>query len=121
MAKFILLVTPQIERAHEIGEAWDAAGVSGVTYIESHGLYTLSQANRKMSVLPGMSSLMEILRSNDENNVTIFTVVNDDGLVEKVIAATENLVGDLERPDNGVLFVVDVERTIGLRRLEKSE
>lgn len=121
MAKLILLVTPQVERGHDIGEAWAEVGVSGVTYIESHGLYTLSQTNRKMAVLPGMSSLMEILRSNDENNITMFTVVSGQTLVDKVIAATENLVGDLERPDNGVLFVIDVERALGVRRLEKGE
>jgi nitrogen regulatory protein PII len=121
MAKLIVLITPQLEQGHEIGEAWEAAGVSGVTYIESHGLHGLRQAGHTMAVLPGMSSVLEILRSSDLHNVTLFTVVQDEGLVDKVIAATVKLVGDLERPDNGILFVVDVERVIGVRRLEKHE
>ena len=113
MAKLILLITPLVERSHEIGEAWSAAGAPGVTYFESHGLHTMRQHSKSSTVLPGMMSLMEILRSNDENNITLLSIVPETA-VDPIIAATESIVGPLDQPDNGILFVVDVERAVGL-------
>jgi nitrogen regulatory protein PII len=45
----------------------------------------------------------------------MFTVVQDDALVDKVIEATESVIGDIGRPDNGIMFVIDVDRVLGLR------
>lgn len=121
MAKLILFVTSQIERGHEIGEAWEAAGVSGVTYVESFGLHGLRKAGHTMAVLPGMSSILEILRSNDQHNISMFTVVPDVEMANNVIRHTERLVGSLDQFDNGVLFVLDVERALGLHRIYPTE
>ena len=115
MAKLVFLITPLIDEAQRVGDAWDDVGVSGVTYIQSHGFFTLKETRHKMSVLPGMMSLMEIMRNNQQNNVTMFTVVQDDALVDKVIEATESVIGDIGRPDNGIMFVIDVDRVLGLR------
>jgi len=115
MPRLILLITPRIEKAHAIGAAWDEAGAPGVTYVESHGFHTLRRHKQSVSVLPGVMSMFEIMRNNDENNLMIFSVVKDDDTVERVIAATEDMLGDLSLPHNGVLFVIDVARAVGLR------
>lgn len=121
MAKLILFITPQIEHAHEVGESWVKAGATGATYIESHGLHRLRQTGRSTAILPGMSSVLEILRSSDQHNITMLTVVQDDSLVDKIVQNTEALVGSLDHHDNGVMFILDVERALGLRRLDNDE
>jgi hypothetical protein len=41
-------------------------------------------------------------------------VVDDDAVVDRLIEVTQGIVGDLERPDNGVMFVLPVTRAVGL-------
>ena len=65
--------------------------------------------------LPLMPSLSRLLQNQEERHRTIFTVVEGDEMVDQVIAATEAVIGDMENPHNGVLFVLPVSRVVGLR------
>lgn len=115
MPKLVILITSRVEDCHTVGEAWQAAGAPGVTLIESYGLRRLQEVSQSLEVLPGTLSLLEILRDNDEiKSVTMLSVVEENG-VEALIRATETVLGDLHQPNTGVLFVIDVERTVGLR------
>lgn len=116
MSKLVLLITPRLDASHEIGEAWQQAGAPGVTLVESHGLYRVQERTKSMQVLPGMMSMLEILRQNEEHNVMVFSVV-DDHLVDSLIAAAEAVTGDITDDNNGVIFVLDVERVLGVRRV----
>ncbi|NWF69856.1 MAG: hypothetical protein HXY40_12295 [Chloroflexi bacterium] len=115
MSKLVILITSRVEEGHRIGEAWQQAGAPGVTFVESYGLRRLQQAARNAEVLPGMVSLLEILRQDEETSLIVLCVVDDDTLVNKLLAATEAVLGSLMEPNTGVAFVLDVERTIGVR------
>ncbi len=45
---------------------------------------------------------------------TLFTIVKDDEMVRRIVAATRSLVGDLDQPDTGLMVVLPVEQTEGL-------
>ncbi len=115
MLKLILLITPRIEQVHDIAEAWEAAGVTGVTFIESTGFHSLRQAVDKPNVLPGMMSLIEILRQHNEHNIVLLSVVEEDR-VTQLLEITEGIIDNINLPDNGVLFVLPVEQAFGLRQ-----
>ncbi len=115
MSKLVILITSRIEEGHIIGEAWQQAGAPGVTLVGSHGLRRLQEAQKSSEVLAGMISLAQILRETEETSLIIMSVVDNDAVVDKLIEATQNLLGDLTQPDTGVLFVIDVERTVGVR------
>ncbi len=117
MPKLVVLITPLLDRSHDIGDQWQQAGAPGVTFIESYGLHRLKETSKGAEVLPGFMSMVEILRNRDEHNVTIFSVVPDNDLVDRLIAATEAVIGPISNPDNGILFVLDVERAVGLRQV----
>ncbi len=115
MQKLVILITSRIEDCHMVGEAWQTAGAPGVTLIESYGLRRLQEASKSLEVLPGAMSLLEILRDNDEiKSVTLLSVVGEQQ-VDALVRATEDVLGDLHQPNTGVLFVIDVERAVGLR------
>lgn len=114
MAKLVLLITSRIEEGHRIGEAWQKAGAPGVTFIESFGLRRLQEHSRSMEVLPGMMSMMEILRQSDLTSLVILSVIEDEAAIDRIIAITEAILGDLQLPDNGVCFVIDVARAVGI-------
>ncbi len=115
MAKLVILITARIEEGHSIGEAWQEAGAPGVTFIESYGLRRLQEAAKSAEVLPGVMSMFEILRENEETSLIVLSVVDNDTLVNKLLEATQAVLGDLLSPGTGVVFVLDVERTIGIR------
>ncbi len=113
MYHMILLVLDDINQCTTILEAWEAQGVGGVTILESTGLGRV----RKMSIrddIPLMPSLSRLLQTREERHRTLFTVVETEEMVDKVIKATESILGNMEEPHNGIIFVLPVSRVIGL-------
>jgi nitrogen regulatory protein PII len=115
MSKLVVLITTHIEKGLAVAEAWEAAGAPGVTLIESHGLHRLREQSKELE-LPLIVSMAQLMRQIEETNQTIFTVVDDD-LVDVMLDAACQALGarTLEESGVGVAFVIDVERTIGMR------
>jgi hypothetical protein len=67
-----------------------------------------------------MPSLEDFLPRVEQLSRTVFSMVDDDTVVEQVIAATQQVVGDLSEPDRGLLMVLPVERVYGLRKYDQS-
>lgn len=114
MYHMILLILDDVNQCSSILEAWEAERVGGVTILESTGLGRV----RKLSIrddIPLMPSLSRLLQNREERHRTLFTVVEGEEMVDKVIAATESVLGDLEQEQNGVLFVLPVSRVRGLK------
>lgn len=114
MYHMILLILDDVNQCSSILEAWEAERVGGVTILESTGLGRV----RKLSIrddIPLMPSLSRLLQNREERHRTLFTVVEGEEMVDKVIAATESVLGDLEQAQNGVLFVLPVSRVRGLK------
>jgi hypothetical protein len=60
-----------------------------------------------------MPSLARLFQQNEVRHRTIFAVVDSDEMVDRLIKATENQLGNLNNPDNGVMFVLPVSRVVG--------
>jgi len=112
----ILFILHDPEKLRQVLDAWTEAGVSGATVLFSTGMGRLQQNQSLRDDLPLMPSLEDFLPKVDSLSRTIFSVVDDETVVEKVIAATERVVGDLEQPDRGLLMVLPVAQVRGLRR-----
>jgi hypothetical protein len=115
MPKLVVLITPQLEAGRQIGETWQQSGAPGVTFLESYGLRRLQEEAESAEVLPGLMSMMEILRSRDRHSMMLLSVVPDARLIDQMIADAQGLLGNLNSPNNGILFVLDVERAVGVR------
>ena len=46
----------------------------------------------------------------------MFTVVKDDNTLEKIVAATQGVVGDLNKPNTGILVVMPATQVYGLEK-----
>ena len=114
MYHMVLLILDDVNQCSNILEAWESEGVGGITILESTGLGRV----RKLSIrddMPLMPSLSRLLQSREERHRTLFTVVETEEMVDKVIAAAETILGDMENPHNGVIFVLPVSRVVGLQ------
>jgi nitrogen regulatory protein P-II 1 len=113
--KLILFVLHDPEKLHDLLDAWTEAGISGATVLYSTGLGRLTQAQGLRDDLPLMPSLEDFLPRAEHLSRTVFSMIDDEAVVEKVVAATQRVVGDLCEPDRGLLIVLPVAQVYGLR------
>ena len=114
--KLVLFVLHDAEKLRTLLDAWKQAGVSGATVLFSTGLGRIDQSAALRDDLPLMPSLEDFLPKPERLSRTIFTMIDDETVVDKVIAATEQVVGDLCEPDRGLLMVLPVSQVYGLRK-----
>lgn len=101
--------------------AWDAAGVSGITILPSTGLARFRAKGAWRDDLPLIPSLEDFHEHTESLNRTLMTMVKDDEMVDKVVTATESVVGDLDLPNTGVMAVIPLARAFGLNRRDDHE
>ncbi|MGB9775767.1 MAG: hypothetical protein ACPLYD_13855 [Anaerolineae bacterium] len=114
MAYLVVLVLDNPDQCPDVLRAWDEAGAPGVTIVESTGLARIQKAI--WDDLPLVPSMRDLLGARELHHRTLFTLVQDEATVDCVIAATQQVIGDLNTPHTGILFVVPVIRVLGLER-----
>ena len=112
----IYFVLHDPNRLKDILEAWEKAGVGGITVLLSTGLKRLKADDVLREDLPLIPSLEDLIQQEERTNRTLFTVVKDDEMVEKVVQATQSITGDLNNPNTGILTVLPVVKAYGLDR-----
>jgi hypothetical protein len=90
-----------------------ALGASGVTILESTGIGRVRQAGMRDD-LPLMPSLRDLFESQEERHRTLFSVVSSQEMVDKMVATSQEVIGDLDDPHTGFLFVTPVLQAYGL-------
>lgn len=96
--------------------AWKESGVRGITIMPSTGLRRLEESNALRDDIPLIPSLEDLLVDEETLNRTLFSIVENDEMVDKLVKATEAVVGDLDEPNTGILCVFPVSRVYGLNR-----
>ena len=116
MHQMVLLVLDDVNYCTPVLDAWEKAGVSGITILDSTGLGRVRAASSYRDDFPLMPSISNLMKSREERHRTIFAVVDSDEMVDKLVEVTQNITGDLKFPNKGVIFVLPVSRAIGLQR-----
>ncbi len=114
--KMILFVLHDAARLPELLEAWRAAGAGGATVLASTGMGRIYRTAALRDDLPLMPSLSDFYAREEDASRTVFTVVESEAAVKRITAATRGVIGDLSRPDTGLLVVLPVERAEGLNK-----
>lgn len=112
--KLMVLILNKIESLEYLLESLSAAGIGGATIIDSAGLVmTLS----KMESSFISSSIRALFTGDgvDADNKTIISVIKDEQLdiARRVIYST---VGDLSKPNTGILFTVPIDFVEGAKK-----
>lgn len=113
MSLLIVLVLDNPDRTREVLDAWEAAGAPGVTILDSSGLGRARRAGIRDDI-PLIPSLGDLFRREEDRHRTLFSVVPDQARVEAIIRATQAVVGELDRDDTGLLFVLQLDQVVGL-------
>ena len=115
MVYMVIFVLAQPEHLDAVVAAWHDAGSSDTTVLQSKNLVQIADRCRRDD-LPLFPSLGDIFENDEFDHYTVFTVVEGEAQIDRLIAVTEQLIGNLDAPDNGVLFALPVARVKGLRQ-----
>jgi hypothetical protein len=115
MLYMIVLVLAQADQLETVVEAWQAEGVDDITVFQSKSLIQVQDRCRRGD-LPLFPSMRDIFENEEFDHYTLFTVVDSETLIDRLIAAAEQRIGDLDNPGNGALVALPVARTKGLRQ-----
>ena len=107
----LIMVLDDTAHLNDVLNAWDQAGVGGVTIIESTGINRVLKRHSADMAFVGFS---QMFGSGRVGHNTLFTVIDSLELAETAVAATEGVLGDLSKPDTGIIFVLPVAKTWGM-------
>jgi len=92
----IMLVLDDPGELDDILEAWAGVGITGATIIESTGMH------RRASLRIPMRYTFSDTSMQERGNYSLFVIVPGEKLVQACLAATEEVIGDLNDPNTGV-------------------
>jgi nitrogen regulatory protein P-II 1 len=115
----VLLVLHDPEKLQKVLAAWEDAGISGATVLFNTGLGRIREDEGLRDDIPLIPSIDDFFSHPDHHGRTIFTISEDDSLADKLLAATENVLGDLNIPGSGIFTVLPVSKVKGLQKLPK--
>jgi hypothetical protein len=111
----IMFVLDDPGRLDALLETWEKVGIRGATIVESTGIH-----RRRKMILP-MRYMFETTGSIEENQYTLFVIVETDALVQACLQATEQLVGNLDEPNTGVFAAWPLTEVKGLPTGQETE
>lgn len=115
----VLAIIDDWSKWRDVLEGWTQAGAPGVTVLPSTGLERIRRKIGLMGELPLMPSLKDFMQEEEDRHHTLFTIIREREVVDKVIAATQEILGDLNLPNTGILVVLPVLEAYGLDRRER--
>lgn len=110
MMQMVMMVINNPDHCMAVMDAWEAAGATGITILESTGLVRIRRGAARDD-LPLLPSLLDMIRSSESHHRTIFSVVDDEAQAQALIEATGRTFQEMEEHDienSGVLFVLPV-------------
>jgi nitrogen regulatory protein PII len=113
MYYMVLLIVDDLNICPTVLDAWEATKVPGITILESTGMGRLRKGGIRDDI-PMMPSINELFRSREYRHRTIFSVVEGEEMVDRLVEISQEILGDLNDPNTGMLFVLPVSRVIGL-------
>lgn len=107
----IMFVLDDPNHLDKILEAWQNAGISGITIIESTGVHRRAVQKER---IPIRFQFVPLAVGVEEGNITLLTVVPTKEMILACETATESIVGNLNDPDTGILFAWPLEYVKGV-------
>lgn len=110
----LFLVLNETDYLDDILTAFVDVGVKGATILDSQGMgrALIDSESRK---IPLFGSMKSFLNNSHPYNKTIFTILDDDVLVDKAVRAVQDILGDMSKPGVGLMFTVPIGRVYGMR------
>lgn len=109
----LFLVLNETDFLEDILEAFIEIGVKGATIVDSQGMGRALVTHSDQHI-PMFGYLRNLMDDAHPYNKTIFTVLDSQELVDKVVKTVNDVVGDIDRPGVGFIFTMPVGSVYGI-------
>ncbi len=106
----LMMVLDDVSHLDNVLQAWQSAGVHGVTILESTGMQRVIERRKPSTARGAFGGLF----SSMVGHKTIFAVVEDLEMAEEALQQAEAIIGSLSEPNTGIAFLVPVIAAWGL-------
>ncbi|MCE9647216.1 MAG: hypothetical protein K8S20_14565 [Chloroflexi bacterium] len=110
----IILFLYNPDLLEELLKEWDKEGVEGATVQFSTGMERILQKHGIRDDIPLIPSLDDFYKAPETISRTVFAVIKEESMIDKILAATQRVTGDLNVPGSGVLVAVPVFKVYGI-------
>ncbi|HHV98348.1 MAG TPA: hypothetical protein GXX36_02040 [Clostridiaceae bacterium] len=111
--QLLIYVLNNEELLDDLLESFLEAGIKGATILESTGMARELASNGNHQI-PIFGSLKLMLNEVRPHNRTIFVALEDEQ-VDTCIGCIKDVVGDLNKPDAGIVLTVPITRIEGIK------
>lgn len=115
MVTLLIIILHDPEKMPELLDAWKKAGVPGVTILQSAGGFHAEDLVKR----GGLSGLLRLFEPSDHQQRLLFSLVDDQNILQLAISEAERVVGGFDRPHSGILFTLPVGEVLGLQKWEQ--
>lgn len=109
----LFIVLNETDLLDDILDRFVDIGVRGATILDSQGMGS-AMTNSGRGSDPFFASIRSFLDDSRPYNKTIFTVINDEELLEKAVKTVKEVVGDINKPGVGMMFTMPVGNVYGM-------
>lgn len=108
MKKVLFIIFNKTEYLEDILALLVKHGVKGATILDSQGMGS-SIVYNEITNIPLFGSLKTLLTDRHPYNKTIFTVVNSQEKLEKIVAGLKGLLRDDDKAEGTFMFTIPVD------------
>lgn len=115
----VMLILNDPDKSQSILSGWEEAGAPGITILTSTGIGHVRAKQGLKDDFPLLPSLENFFKQDENLHRTLIAIVRERAVVDRIIQATQDILGDLNRPNTGILAVLPVLDVYGLDRVKK--
>ncbi len=108
--KLLVFILNKEEHLEEILEAFLELNIKGATILDSVGMGSILAQD-----IPIFAGFKNLMKGSRPANKTILTLIPEN-LVQPAVKAIEQVVGSLEEPGNGLVFILNVDQIFGISK-----
>ena len=109
----LFIVLNEMEYLNDILDRFVDIGITGATILDSQGMgsaiYNSGRGNS-----PIFGSIRSFLDNARPYNKTIFTVIEDEEMLNEAVMAVKDILGDMTKPGVGMMFTLPVGNVYGI-------
>jgi nitrogen regulatory protein P-II 1 len=108
--KLLVFILNKEENLEEILEAFLELNIKGATILDSVGMGSILAQD-----IPIFAGFKNLMQGSRPANKTILTLIPEN-LVQPAVKAIEQVVGSLEEPGNGLVFILNIDQIFGISK-----
>ena len=110
----IILFLYNPDLLEEVLKEWEEAGVESATVQFSTGMERVIQKQGIRDDIPLIPSLDDFYEAPETVSRTIFTAIKEEAMIDKILAATQRITGDLNNDKTGLMLVLPIFKAYGI-------